>query len=158
MSGDDLMTAIYKAILEALESRLHLIGSVLDGDARRLTLERGIYDKGDFYNNMGYLVTVENDGITLHVGSNVKHEPFVLGGKVPSWTPLAPLKAWVERKHLSWQDKKTGLDLTVEQIAYLIRGKIKREGIPERNVIAEVIEKRESWIIKQLDDIRVVLA
>jgi hypothetical protein len=158
MNGDELMVAIYKAILEALESRLHLIGSVLDGDARRLTLERGIYDKGDFYNNLGYLVTVEGDGITLHVGSNVKHESFVLGGKVPSWTPLAPLKAWVERKHLSWQDKKTGLDLTIEQIAYLIRGKIKREGIPERNVIAEVIEKRESWIIKQLDDIRVVLA
>jgi hypothetical protein len=158
MSGDELMVAIYKAILEALESRLHLIGSVLDGDDRRLTLERGIYDKGDFYNNLGYLVTAEGDGVTLHVGSNVKHEPFVLGGKVPSWTPLAPLKAWVERKHLSWQDKKTGLDLTVEQIAYLIRGKIKREGIPERNVVAEVIEKRESWIIKQLDDIRVVMA
>jgi hypothetical protein len=158
MSGDELMVAIYKAILEALESRLHLIGSVLDGDARRLTLERGIYDKGDFYNNFGYLVTVEGDGITLHVGSNVRHESFVLGGKVSSWTPLAPLKAWVERKHLSWQDKKTGLDLTVEQIAYLIRGKIKREGIPERNVVAEVIEKRESWIIRQLDDIRVVLA
>jgi hypothetical protein len=158
MSGDELMVAIYKAILEALESRLHLIGSVLDGDARRLTLERGIYDKGDFYNNLGYLVTVENDGVTLNVGSNVKHEPFVLGGKVPSWTPLAPIKAWVERKHLSWQDKKTGLELTVEQIAYLIRGKIKREGIPERNVIAEVIEKRESWIIKQLVDFRVVLA
>jgi len=157
MSGDELMTAIYKAILEALESRLHLIGSVLDGDARRLTQERGIYDKGDFYGNLGYILTMEDDGITLHVGSNVKHEPFVLGGKVPSWTPLAPLKAWIERKHLSWQDKKPGLDLTIEQIAYLIRGKIKREGIAERNVIAEVIEKRESWIIQQLDSIQVVL-
>jgi hypothetical protein len=111
MSGNELMVAIYKAILEALESRLYLIGSVLDGDARRLTLERGIYDKGDFYNNLGYLVTVEGDGITLHVGSNVKHESFVLGGKVPSWTPLAPIKAREERNHLSWQDKKTGLDL-----------------------------------------------
>ena len=56
----------------------------------------------------------------LRVGSNVKHEPFVLGGKVPSWTPIAPLIAWVELKHLSWTDKETGKLLTVAEIAYLV--------------------------------------
>jgi hypothetical protein len=153
----ELMLDVYRAILTALDSRLHLIGSVLDGDARRLTLERGIYDKGDFHGNMGYVVTVEDDGVTLHVGSNVRHEPFVLGGKVPSWTPLAPLKAWVERKHLAWTDRETGKELTVTQMAYMIRGKIKREGIPERNIYEEILRNREQWILRQLNDIEVSL-
>jgi len=52
-----------------------------------------------------------------------------LPGKVPSWTPIAPLIGWVERKHLSWTDKETGKALTVAESAYLIRGKIKREAI-----------------------------
>jgi hypothetical protein len=106
---------------------------------------------------MGYVVTVEDDGVTLHVGSNVRHEPFVLGGKVPSWTPLAPLKAWVERKHLAWTDRETGKELTVTQMAYMIRGKIKREGIPERNIYEEILRNREQWILRQLNDIEVSL-
>ena len=93
--------------------------------------------------------------MVLRVGSNVKHEPFVLGGKVPSGTPIAPLLAWVERKHLSWTDKETGKALTVSQIAYLIRGKIKREGIAARNVFAQVVANREQWIYNQLNDIEV---
>ena len=42
--------------------------------------------------------------------SKVFREPDLptLPGKVPSWTPIAPLIAWVERKHLSWTDKETG--------------------------------------------------
>ncbi len=80
-----------------------------------------------------------------------------LPGKVPSWTPIAPLIAWVERKHLSWTDKETGKALTVAEIAYLIRGKIKREGIAARNVFATVIANREQWIYQQLNDIEVSL-
>jgi len=156
-SVDEMMTAIYRAIYTALESRLHLIGSTIDGDARREILAQNIYDKGDFYGNTGYLVETASDSMILHVGSNVKHEPFVLGGKVPSWTPIAPLIAWVERKHLSWTDKKTGLELTIEEIAYLIRGKIKREGIAARNIFAEVLANREQWIFTQLNSIEVRL-
>jgi len=156
-SVEDVMLQIYKAIYNALESRLHLIGSVIDGDARREILAQNIYDKGDFYANAGYLVETTSDSMVLHVGSNVKHEPFVLGGKVPSWTPIAPLIAWVERKHLSWTDKKTGVQLTIEEIAYLIRGKIKREGIAARNIYAEIIANREQWIYQQLNSIEVRL-
>ena len=104
MMSDDIMREIYLAIYAALESRLHLIGSVIDADSRKEILAKQIYDKGDFYGNTGYLVETSPDAMILRVGSNVKHEPFVLGGKVPSWTPIAPLIAWVERKHLSWTD------------------------------------------------------
>ncbi len=154
---DELMREIYLAIYAALESRLHLIGSVIDAESRKEILAQQIYDKGDFYGNTGYLVETSPDAMILRVGSNVKHEPFVLGGKVPSWTPIAPLIAWVERKHLSWTDKETGKLLTVAEIAYLIRGKIKREGIAARNVFAEVIANREQWIYQQLNDIEVSL-
>jgi hypothetical protein len=154
---DELMREIYLAIYAALESRLHLIGSVIDSESRKEILAQQIYDKGDFYGNTGYLVETSPDAMILRVGSNVKHEPFVLGGKVPSWTPIAPLIAWVERKHLSWTDKETGKALTVAEIAYLIRGKIKREGIAARNVFAEVIANREQWIYQQLNSIEVSL-
>jgi hypothetical protein len=151
------MVEVYRAIFSALESRLHLIGSVIDAESRREILAQQIYDKGDFYGNTGYLVETSPSAMILRVGSNVKHEPFVLGGKVPSWTPIAPLIAWVERKHLSWTDKETGKALTVAEIAYLIRGKIKREGIAARNVFAQVIANREQWIYQQLNDIEVSL-
>lgn len=154
---DELMREIYLAIYVALESRLHLIGSVIDAESRKEILAQQIYDKGDFYGNTGYLVETSPSAMILRVGSNVRHEPFVLGGKVPSWTPIAPLIAWVERKHLSWTDKETGKALTVAEIAYLIRGKIKREGIATRNVFAEVIANREQWIYQQLNDIEVSL-
>jgi hypothetical protein len=156
-SPDELMVEIYRAIYTALESRLHLIGSVIDADSRKEILAQNIYDKGDFYRNTGYLVETQSSGMTLRVGSNVKHEPFVLGGKVPSWTPIVPLIAWVERKHLAWTDKETGKQLTIAEIAYLIRGKIKREGITARNVFAEVITNREQWIYEQLNSIEVRL-
>ncbi len=151
------MREIYLAIYAALQSRLHLIGSVIDADSRKEILAQQIYDKGDFFGNTGYLVETCPDAMILRVGSNVRHEPFVLGGKVPSWTPIAPLIAWVECKHLSWTDKQTGKLLTVAEIAYLIRGKIKREGIAARNVFAEVIANREQWIYQQLNDIEVNL-
>ena len=154
---DELMREIYLAIYAALESRLHLIGSVIDAESRKEILTQQIYDKGDFYGNTGYLVETSPDAMILRVGSNVKHEPFILGGKVPSWTPIAPLIAWVERKSLSWTDKETGKALPVAEIAYLIRGKIKREGIAARNVFAQVIANREQWIYQQLNDIEVSL-
>ncbi len=154
---DQLMRDIYQAIYAALESRVYLIGSMIDADARREIIAQKIYDKGDFYDNAGYLVENQPGALRLRVGSNVRHEPFVLGGKVPSWTPIAPLKAWVERKGLAWTDKKSGKLLTIEQMAYMIRGKIKREGIPGRNVYETVIKNREAWIYEQLDSIEVKL-
>lgn len=154
---DQLMRDIYQAIFAALESRVYLIGSMIDADARREIIAQKIYDKGDFYDNAGYLVENQPGALVLRVGSNVRHEPFVLGGKVPSWTPIAPLKTWVERKGLAWTDKKSGKLLTIEQTAYMIRGKIKREGIPGRNVYETVIKNREAWIYEQLDSIEVKL-
>ena len=154
---DEIMVEDYRAIFSALESRLHLIGSVIDAESRKEILTQQIYDKGDFYGNTGYLLQTTDTAMILRVGSNVRHEPFVLGGKVPSWTPIAPLIAWVERKHLSWTDKETGKALTVAEIAYLIRGKIKREGIAARNVFATVIANREQWIYQQLNSIEVSL-
>lgn len=156
MNEENIMKNIYMAIWKAFESKLHLIGSVLEGETRRKILEQNIRDKGDFYQNTGYDISKKETGIMLTVGSNVPHEPYVLGGKVPSWTPLEPLKGWVERKRLSWTDKK-GDRLSIEQMAYMIRSKIKREGIPARNVFAEVIKNKESWIYTQLDSIEVVL-
>lgn len=154
---DEVMVEVYRAIYSALESRLHLIGSVIDAESRKEILAQQIYDKGDFYGNTSYLLQTTDTAMILRVGSNVRHEPFVLGGKVPSWTPISPLIAWVERKHLSWTDKETGKAQTVAGIAYLIRGKIKREGIAARNVFVSVIANREQWIYQQLNDIEVSL-
>lgn len=154
---DDIMRQIYRTIITALESTLDGIGSVLDADARKEIIRLGIIDKGDFLGNAGYLVQKNSEGMTLRVGSNVRHEPFVLGGKVPSGTPLEPLKAWVERKNLAWVDKKTGTPLKVEQMAKLIFWKIKHHGIPARNVYETVLQNKEAWIFDQLNGIDVRL-
>ena len=79
MMGDDIMREVYRAIYTALESRLHLSGSVIDAESRKEILAQQIYDKGDFYGNTGYLVQTDPNSMILRVGSNVKHEPFVLG-------------------------------------------------------------------------------
>ncbi|MCD4828217.1 MAG: hypothetical protein K8R90_02140 [Candidatus Cloacimonetes bacterium] len=154
--SDHTRVEIFRAIRTAIESRLHLIGSVIEGESRRKILERNIKAEGDFLANTGYAVEFSSTSIDLIIGSNVPHEPYVLGGKVPSWTPIEPLKAWVECKGLSWADK-AGKPLSIEQMAYMIRGKIKREGIPARNVFAEVIRNRQDWIFKQMDSIEVAL-
>lgn len=152
---DAVMDDIYRALMSELEGVVYRIGSVIDRDARKEILRQKIYDKGDFYDNAGYLVRPIEDGYVLHVGSNVRHEPFVLGGKVPSWTPIKPLIDWVARKSLSWVDKKSGKRLTIEQMAYMIRWKIKEVGIEPRNVYEEIIKNKEEWIYEQLRGIEV---
>jgi len=157
MNVQDELKEILKAILAALEQKLHLIGSKIESEAAKLALEWDIRDKGDFYRNIGYAVKKNGRGYDLFVGSNVPHEPYVLGGKVPSWTPIEPLKGWVERKGLSWMDED-GQPLSVEQMAYMIRAKIKREGIPARNIFEEVLRNKEQWIYQQIDSIQAVMS
>jgi hypothetical protein len=157
MIENEVMAEIYRAIWTALEGKLYLIGSVVEKDARKLALEQKIYDKGDFYQGIGYLVKDEGSEMSLFVGSNVKHEPYVLGGKVPSWTPIQPLIGWVERKQLHWVDKKSGKALTVEQMAHLIQHKIRARGIEARNIFQEVLDNREQWIYQQFNSIEIRL-
>lgn len=154
---DFQMIEIYKAIYAAFEQRVHLIGNKLVADSNKEAKKIGIGD-GDFYNAIGYIVEDIPDGMILHLGSDIEYEQYVLGGKDPSWTPIKPLIAWVKRKGLTWSDKKTGKQLKVEQMAYMIRSKIRREGIPARNIFETVINNREEWIYQQLDSIEVKLA
>jgi hypothetical protein len=145
---------IWQRILGEIEKALHEIGNELTKDAKREIIEQNIRDKGDFYRNADYLLSRSGLTFRLQVGSNVAHEPWVLGGKQPSWTPVAPIKAWVERKGLAWADKKTGQPLTVEQMAFAIVGKIKREGIEARNVFQDVISDRKGYIKRRLKSIQ----
>jgi len=154
---ENIISEVYRAINAALESKLHLIGSVLTGEAKGEIIDQDIRDKEDFYRNTEYRVNQFKNGMNLGIGSNVAHEPYVLGGKVPSWTPFAPIKAWVERKGLNWVDKKSGKQLTIDEIAWLIIRKIKRDGIKPRNVFAQVIENREQWIYEQFNNIEIAL-
>ncbi len=142
----DIWSLIYNEITKAL----HEIGSTLVKDAKRVILDKEIKDKGDFYRNTTYIVSGNLDkGMRLQYGSNVAHEPYVLGGKEPSWTPLAPIVGWVQRRGLSWTDKQGNL-LTIEQMARMIIHKIKREGIAARNVFADILKDRNSYIMRRL--------
>lgn len=154
-SFEQIEMEVLKAIYAAFESRMHEIGSVLTAEAKNTILEQKIYDKGDFYRNTAYMIRQLRSGIELRTGSNVKHEPFVLGGKEPSWTPYEPIRAWVERKGLNWVDEE-GNEMTVRQMAWAIIHKIKREGIPGRNVFQEVIKNRQNWIYDRLSAIEAV--
>ena len=91
---------------------------MVEGEARREATAVGIEAGGDFYQAIFNFVSKEPYGLLLVVGSDVPYEPYVLGGKIPSWTPIAPLKAWVERKKLSWLDKAEK-PLSIDQMAYI---------------------------------------
>jgi len=146
----------FQLIIDAVESTLWRIGAVVEGEARREATAVGIEAGGDFYQAIFNFVSKEPYGLLLVVGSDVPYEPYVLGGKIPSWTPIAPLKAWVERKKLSWLDKAEK-PLSIDQMAYMIRAAIKRRGIPPRNIFQTVLEKKKDWIIAELDKVQVKL-
>jgi len=144
------MQDVWSMIRTEIEKALHAIGSTLVKDAKQIILDKNIKDRGDFYRNTAYVVSGSIESrMKLQFGSNVSHEPYVLGGKEPSWTPLAPIVGWVERKGLSWTSKQ-GNVLTVEQMAWMIIRKIKREGIAARNIFADILKDRESFIIGRL--------
>jgi hypothetical protein len=147
----------WQKIIHEIEKALHEIGNELVKDSKREIINKDIRDKGDFYRNTDYIVSRSGLSFRMQIGSNVAHEPWVLGGKQPSWTPVAPIKAWVERKGLAWADKKTGQPLTVEQMAFAIVGKIKREGIEARNVFQDVISDRKGYIKRRLKSIKGVI-
>jgi len=50
------MAEVYQTIYAALESRLHLIGSVIDAECRKVILAQQMYDKGGLYGNTGYIL------------------------------------------------------------------------------------------------------
>lgn len=151
MAINDEYKQVVEAIMKSLDVNMNRIGGVLDSDARQLIIQRKMVDRGDFLHATGYEVVRTGNYITLRFGSNVSHAPFVLGGKIPSWTPLAPIKSWVERKGLSWVNNDTGKSMTVDQMAWAIIHNIRKEGIKARNVFEEVFRNREQWIYKTLE-------
>ena len=160
MSEENIMEGIHKAIFAALANKVQHIGNVLAKDSRELATKLDIRAFDDFYEGIDAIVEASQKMISLILGSDVAHEPYVLGGKAPSWTPIKPLIAWVEKKALSWVDKETNEPLSVKQMAYMIRAKIKREGShwsEGRNIFKMVFEKREEWIYKELDNLQVAI-
>lgn len=146
---DNFSHLILQEIYKHFEDRLELIGEVLEGKIAERTANYPIYDRGEFYRKLSHSVSKQPEEFRLTFWSNTPHAKFVLGGKVPSNTPIKPLKQWVLRKKLSWLDKK-GNKLTADQMAYMIQSKIRRKGIKERNVLMETIKEELSWIESQL--------
>lgn len=139
---------VYQEIVSKYMRKMEMLGERLEGKIAEKIAHyepTPIYDTGEFYRKLTHSVKHECDTITLRLWSNAPHSKYVLGGKVPSWTPIAPLKTWVERKGLSWLDSR-GKEMTTEQMAFLIQRKIRRYGIKERNVLAEVFKENEGWI------------
>ncbi len=110
-SLDDLMIEIYRAIYAALESRLHLIGSVINAESRKEILAQQIYDKGDFYGNTGYLLQTTYTAMILRVGSNVRHEPFALPPDLLRST-LTPLEHHLNQAQVVFKTVTCGVQAT----------------------------------------------
>jgi len=149
--------------LESMVPRLliHIEGIIemLEGKiAKRISnyKPRAIWDTGEFLNKLTHSVERHGDAIVCKIWSDAPHAMFVLGGKVPSWTPIKPLKAWVERKKLGWIKPKDNTPEAIDRanlsMAYAIQRKIKREGIAERNVFAEVTREEWAWLQEKIAD------
>ena len=153
---------LWEEVKADVMQRLEIIAETIEGKiAHKISNYKPypIYDTGEFLNKLTHGVTEEDDEIVVRIWSDAKspsgekYAKFILGGRVPSDTPLKPLVAWVERKKLNWTDK-SGKKMTAMQMAYLIRNKIRRVGVKERNVFQEVLNEEISWIESQLNKIQ----
>jgi hypothetical protein len=149
---DKQVRKIYDLIEKAYLLKLDKIGVILEGQVKKRAKEQGIRDRGDFVRNIDSEVVNMSPYLELRLGSNVPHAKYVLGGKVPSATPLKPLKAWVKRKNLKWYDKDDNL-MTTDEMAQAIFWKILKKGIAERNVVKEVLDERAGWIKQELESV-----
>lgn len=154
---DNISHLLLQQIISKFGNRLEMIGEVLEGKIAERVANLPIYDKGEFYRKLTHQVISTDKELTLKFWSTAPHAPFVLGGKVPSWTPYAPLKSWVERKVRtsgSFVSKfsDNGKLMPIDSITWLIRSKIRREGIKERNVIMDVIKDELNWIEKIINE------
>ncbi len=137
-----------------LINRFDKLGVFLSGQVYDEATNQGIAASGKFLENVGYSVERQGTLLTLHLGSNVEYEKYIFGGKVPSWTPTDALIPWVKQKGLQWVDQN-GKEMSAKQMAFLIARKHSRVGIKGRNVVQQVMKKRESWIISQLENLEV---
>ena len=143
----------WREIIEMLKIRLEDIGNTLEAKITNKIKNYEPYpitNTGQFQQSIFTNVREDKDGLILEIGSSVPYAKYILGGKAPSWTPLAPLEAWVDRKKLNWTDK-SGNKLSTKQMAWMIRRKIKREGIKEKNVFQDVVKNEINWIEQQLN-------
>jgi hypothetical protein len=138
-----------REIVGGYRRKLDYMGDLLKGQMIKEASSRKIRAKGDFINNMSYEVVETPTALILRLGSKVEHAKYVLGGKVPSWTPLEPLMEWIKVRKIVWWDKNRKME--DKEIAWLISRKHKREGIEPRNIVQDVIDKREGWIRKELE-------
>jgi len=137
-----------REIVGGYRRKLDYMGDLLKGQMIKEASSRKIRAKGDFINNMSYEVVETPTALILRLGSKADHAKYVLGGKVPSWTPLEPLMEWIKVRKIVWWDKNRKME--DKEIAWLISRKHKREGIEPRNIVQDVIDKREGWIRKEL--------
>lgn len=138
-----------REIMGGYRRKLDYMGDLLKGQMIKEASSRKIRAKGDFIKNMSYEVVETPTALILRLGSKVEHAKYVLGGKVPSWTPLEPLMEWIKVRKIVWWDKNRKME--DKEIAWLISRKHKREGIEPRNIVQDVIDKREGWIRKELE-------
>ncbi len=137
-----------RRIVGGYRKKLDSVGNHLKGQLVKEASKRKIRAKGDFINNMSHEVSETKTGLVLRLGSRVDHAKYVLGGKVPSWTPIAPLLEWIEDRKIVWWDGNR--KMKDKEIAFLIARKHSRQGIEERNIVRDVVDRREGWIRRQV--------
>ncbi|MCF7911433.1 MAG: hypothetical protein K9M99_02815 [Candidatus Cloacimonetes bacterium] len=144
--------ALAREIVSKYRQRLDKIGLVLRGQLIKMASDRKIRAKGDFINNMSYELVETGEGFVLRLGSNVDHAEYVLGGKEPSGTPFEPLEQWIKDKGIVWY--RGNKEMSTKQMIFLIVRKHKEKGIEARNIVQELIDKREDWILSQLREVK----
>lgn len=135
-------------VLANVERATYRIGIKVSEEAQAKA--RAFKDTGAFHDNLDYQVSIKPRGVEIAFIARAKHSPFVLGGKVPSYTPIAPLVAWVERKKLAWLDKK-GKPMSSKSMAFIISRKHHSKGIEARNVIQEAFDENRVFIYNEID-------
>jgi len=145
---------LWETVSEDVVLRLERVAYLINDKIAERAIKDNIRDTGQFADSFTYKIDYDAQGYTLLFWNRARHSNYVLGGsqywkKLPA---LKPILAWVERKKLAWVDddgnKKTAL-----QMAFMIRSKIFRDGLPERNVFQDVVREEMDWIESELQKV-----
>ena len=131
--ADDALDTVERTLRRAgMKRGERYISKVID--------HKGISDQGDLKGSINTKINREPGRVSLEVGPDAKHAPFVQFGTRPHWAPIAPLRAWARRK------------LGDASAGYAVQKKIAREGTDPQDFLTGPGRKLSDEVPALLED------
>lgn len=86
-------------LMGVVEQEMRALGMRRGEDLIRKTIDhKGINDRGDLRKSVNTKVDRDGSSVTMEVGPDAEHAPYVQYGTRPHRAPFDPIKRWARRK------------------------------------------------------------